>query len=369
LRPILGHDTGLGKGLASYIWPVLKVGLLRNARRLCPAEPVLMVAAGDLHNQIISEGLLHFGTAPMVIDKDTFLKLSTINPQAITNNRRLLKPGYYLTTYTDLSSNGITPFPDRETFSAKYIDAKQVAAFYAERGARYPKLYARLEVTPDDSLTTVKSHWFRLCKQANGAMRAELDYAFYTIKEFIDYNSGATEDLTRRCAAILHTASAHNIGTTKHYPKTNLTIKCVYSPSMADLAQETFAAMVCDEAVKIKGEDTIVGIGTRQMNPRYRLAMTATPIKNRLPDIFHLAHWSTGAHHLPSPRFPFGIDGHQTFAEEFSVSERNLSKEEQSEGNRRFVKLTPQVCNIHRLWKLMALKACQRKACSQSRPK
>jgi hypothetical protein len=42
------------------------------------------------------------------------------------------------------------------------------------------------------------------------------------------------------------------------------------------------------------------------MNPKYRLPMTATPIKNRLPDVFRLAHWATGAHHLAHPRFPFG---------------------------------------------------------------
>jgi SNF2 family DNA or RNA helicase len=111
--------------------------------------------------------------------------------------------------------------------------------------------------------------------------------------------------------------------------------------------------VVADEGTKIKGEDTLIGKGTRQMNPKYRLPMTATPIKNRLPDVFRLAHWATGAHHRAHPRFPFGDDDRDTFAEEFSVSERNLSAEDRSESGRRFVKLTPQVCSIHQLWKLL----------------
>lgn len=36
------------------------------------------------------------------------------------------------------------------------------------------------------------------------------------------------------------------------------------------------------------------------------------------------------------------------------VSERNLTKEANSEEKRRFVKFTPQVCNVHRAWKLLA---------------
>jgi hypothetical protein len=110
---ILGQDAGLGKGLAAYIWPLLKVGLLRAAgkavRPVCPAEPILLIASGDLHAQIISEGIKHFGTSPKLLDsQETFLRLSSVSP----NGRRVLPPGYYLTTYTQLSRNGVTPFPD-----------------------------------------------------------------------------------------------------------------------------------------------------------------------------------------------------------------------------------------------------------------
>jgi hypothetical protein len=38
------------------------------------------------------------------------------------------------------------------------------------------------------------------------------------------------------------------------------------------------------EQLRHQGEDTIIGTGVRQMNSRFKIIMTATPIKNRLPD-------------------------------------------------------------------------------------
>jgi hypothetical protein len=131
-------------------------------------------------------------------------------------------------------------------------------------------------------------------------------------------------------------------------------VKCVYSPSLADLCADSFAACVIDEGTKIKGDETIVGTGVRSINAAFRLVLTATPIKNRFPDVFHLAHYVTGGHDEPTARFPYGKVDKQDFAEEFLVSERNLTKEENSEEKRRFVKFTPQVCNVHRAWKLLA---------------
>jgi SNF2 family DNA or RNA helicase len=132
-------------------------------------------------------------------------------------------------------------------------------------------------------------------------------------------------------------------------------VKCVYSPSLADLCQDNFAACAVDEGVKMKGEDTIVGLGVRQIAPAYRLVLTATPIKNRLPDVFRLAWWATGAREEAHARFPHAdrSASRDEFAGEFLISERNLTREEMSETNRRFVRLTPQVCNVHRLWKLL----------------
>jgi hypothetical protein len=375
---ILGLDCGLGKTICAYVWPILKVGAIRKdgkpLRPMCPAEPVLMVAAGDLHAQIIDEGLKHFGTFPTVIDsQEKFLELSTLSPAG----RRQIAPGYYLTTYTQLSRNGVTPFPELDLQDPggmlRRLNLKEadVEEFFQERGERYEKFYTRLDVTPESTLAELNSKWFRARKDANQYRQEELDEAYYLLKNFAPARQAGAgtsrpqaislpalsleqqTGVTRLFVEMAHHAMAHNIGESKYFPKTNRAVKCVYSPTLADLAQDSFAVVVADEGTKLKGEETIVGVGTRQMNPKHRLVLTGTPIKNRLPDVFRLAHWVTGGKHSAHPRFPFSDADRESFSEEFLVSERNLSAEERSESGRRFVKLTPQVCNIHRAWKLL----------------
>src|SRR5262249_3865731 len=110
-------------------------------------------------------------------------------------------------------------------------------------------------------------------------------------------------------------------------------VKCVYSPSLADLSYNAFDCVVVDEGVKMKGEDTLVGKGIRSMTPTFRLVLTATPVKNRLPDIFRLAWWATGGRSEAHARWPYKDDSSERyqFAETFMVSERNLTRERKAE--------------------------------------
>jgi SNF2 family DNA or RNA helicase len=143
-------------------------------------------------------------------------------------------------------------------------------------------------------------------------------------------------------------------------------IRCIFSPSLAELCRKDFACVVIDEATKIKGQETDVGLGVRLMDPPYRLVLSATPIKNRLPDLFWLAWWATGGKAEAHARWPYSREaGEQDkFAQEFLVSERNLSAEARANdgkplsnnvrgGRQRRGKVTAEVCNIHRLWKLI----------------
>ena len=315
------------------------------------------------------------------------MRLSTLSAVG----RRELAPGYYLTTYTQLSRNGVAPFPELDKsdpgrmLKVLNLSQKNVEEFFNERGERYCKHYARLGVTPEDTLANLNAKWFRERKDANEYRRQELDESYYLLRPFAsssrkripesrswsfsqDLDAAQQSAVTDLFVEMAHASLSRNIGESRYFPRIDREIKCLYSPSLADLCQDSFAVVVADEGTKIKGEDTLIGKGTRQMNPKYRLPMTATPIKNRLPDVFRLAYWATGAHHLAHPRFPFGDDDRDTFAEEFSVSERNLSAEERSESGRRFVKLTPQVCSIHRIWKLLCpIILCRRKKdCGES---
>jgi len=47
-------------------------------------------------------------------------------------------------------------------------------------------------------------------------------------------------------------------------------VKYVYSPPLSDLCYDAFECVVIDEGVKMKGEDTLVGRGVRQLEPKYR---------------------------------------------------------------------------------------------------
>jgi hypothetical protein len=247
------------------------------------------------------------------------------------------------------------------------LSVGDVLQFFEERAARYQKHYLRLGASHQDTESQLKARWFRERKDANSYRQGELDESYYILKDFaapkwtdhilFPYSDLATEQaaaVAGRFVAIAHKAMSQNVGVSLYKSKLDREIKCCYSPTLADLCCDTFACVVADEGVKLKGEDTLVGRGVRQLNPRYRLILTATPVKNRFPDVFRLAWWAVGAHHLAHPRFPFGDDDLETFSDEFLVTERNLTKEQKSESGKRFIKKTAQVANIHRAWKLFA---------------
>lgn len=135
-------------------------------------------------------------------------------------------------------------------------------------------------------------------------------------------------------------------------------IRCVLAPTLARLVGDLFECVVVDEGVRMKSTDAYQAEGVRDMRPRYRLVLTATPIKNRLEDIFWLAHWACGGNAQPTARFPYenSNEARERFANEHQLMERNLTKEANARAERRparFVKRTAEICNIHRLWKLL----------------
>jgi SNF2-related domain/Helicase conserved C-terminal domain len=331
-----------------------------------------LLSASLHHRRREAPARQHFHTSCVVIDsQETFLRLSTISP----TGRRELPPGFYLTTYIDLARNGIAQFPELNLsdpalmLAQLNLNASHVEEYLQHRQDWASKQYELLQVSADCSLAELDAHYSELRRDnLNELYRADLDAAYALLKilapslnrnlnrnlHLSDLSPAQRRALTARFAAHMHKEFSGNIGEYRHYHKINRTIHCVYCPSLADLCQDTFAAVICDEGTKIKGEFTIMGQGTRQMRPRFRLPMTGTPIKNRLPDIFHLAHWCTGSHQDPTPRFPFGVADAEAFADEFMVTERNLSKEAVSDTGRRYIKKTPQICNIHKLWKLLS---------------
>lgn len=138
-------------------------------------------------------------------------------------------------------------------------------------------------------------------------------------------------------------------------------IKCVNKPTLATLLTafgDIFNCVMCDEAVRLKSNDSHTSLGVRQLNPRWRALLSGTPIKNFLDDLFWLAQWATGGHAEPTGRWPYaGTDAaREDFANAHMIVEQNHTREEAAAdtGRRRtFKKRIPQLTNVHRLWKLL----------------
>ena len=449
---VLGHDTGGGKTIALFALPALKCGFDRTPRvaagekpGLKPLAPVLIVAPGDLHGQIMQEGADHFRARVTPIDsQETFLKLSQVNP---AGGGRILPPGYYITSYTQLSGNGVQDFPKFDAanwfgmMQRLGLTEKDAAEYHAARAELYKRQYKRLRAQPSFSALELRSAWTEARRQCTSdGQRAEIDSDYEVLKnfhpkqgmEFNDLDDQQQEYVLRAMTCHQYQQYADSLGETRWYdtkqpPKRiagrageinefvefqtpehrfiaqqnhegwsvykatgdavevvkffdakrtaaeafagvlareampegqAFKVKCVYSPSLADLCQDSFECVVVDEGVRMKGEESEIGLGVRQMTARYKYVLSATPIKNRLPDVFRLAWWATGGGWKAHARWPYPdtTAARDEFAAEFLISERNLSKQDRAAaGSRsRFLKLTPQVCNIHRAWKLFA---------------
>lgn len=434
---ILSWDTGLWKTGASYVWPLLKCGHqivahepnphfaplvpTRGPQRLAPKKPCLMVVPGDLHQQTALEGVEKFNieTIPLT-SQDDFMRLTR---QLGHTGPLTVPPGFYITSYTQLTTNNVSRIPDPLDWpdpialmqlhglkqgdhlavvppQGKWDDTRPdfetTCHFFAWRSVKWKSEYFRLSVTPEDTIKTLVKAFDREvagCQKVRDLeLRAEmvqlLQESFDVLKHLMcarpdpQFKQLAAEQqnfIIRHFLADKFKRYEASVGTVKEYPVGELPadfyvtkenpdprpkrrIECIYSPSLADLCYEAFECVTVDEGVKMKGEDTYVGLGVRKMNPKYRMVLTATPVKNRLPDIFRLAYWATGGNATATARWPYRDDSEerQKFTETFMVSERNVTKEKASQeaGGRgaasgRYKRMTAEVCNIHRLWKLL----------------
>jgi hypothetical protein len=372
---ILGWDTGLGKTVAMFLWPLLKLGLLRCAatlarlatsNRLIPNGTVLLVSPGDLHRQVTDDGRELFKTVPVKLDSQAaFLALSHVNPRT---GQRQLPPGYYLTSYTQLTSNGVRKFPDLDDLLRRgaaalaelNLTTADVRAYFAARDVHFGEQYKLLGASPADTEKTLRSGFTALRKghRSNLPLLHAIEAAYAEVAPFAGRSFDSLEPtvvatLTEHVLRARHHEYRVNIGVTRH--QDGHSFKCIYDPSLADLVQDVVDVTVADEGTVMKADTTIVGLGLRQIQSRYWLITSATPIKNRLPDLFWLAWRVSGGQPDPHARFPYPgtAEARAEFAAEFQLSERNLTREVETKQRSR-PKLTPQVSNVHRLWKFVA---------------
>ena len=146
-------------------------------------------------------------------------------------------------------------------------------------------------------------------------------------------------------------SAGDSVGITSHG------ITCVWEPTMARIAQThgSFDCVVVDEGTRLQATESRIGASVRTLEPRYRLVLTGTPIKNRLESIFWLCAWAAGH----TGRWPYESTdtAKERFADTFLQKERFLTKEEEAakkSASRSITKRSARICSIHRLWKTLA---------------
>jgi len=308
---ILGWDPGLGKSFAAYIWPQLK-----------GAHRTLIVAPEQLHEQLrIEAGRFSIKLQPLMTHEDfyndellravalEYSQYSTISSQL---------SGWWLTSYSALGYNGGDEWSPKEKENGEIILNRTIV------GRRQTHPIYREEF--DFGIGEEKSIW-------NPGRRLAVE-------------RNQEEEKGQGVPGFLASRLDHSV-------------RCVFTPTLALLVADLFDCVVCDEAVRIKTGQTYCSLGVRMLTPKYRLILTATPIKNTLPDIFWLAQWACGGHLGATARWPYAnaSDAKETFSTEHLLIERNHTKEaehQQRTGRHKsFKKRTPKICNIHRLWKLL----------------
>lgn len=341
-RFLLGDFTvthNCGKSIGGVVYTLLRVGVdwaasVRN-RGLTPVKPCLFVAPENLHDQLIAEWKRRFGMKVTVLDsQETYLKL--------THDRMTpLSPGWYVTSYTQLGLNKVRHMPDPDKCPYDFTEVAKLMRFYGVDLSE-AKAYKPL----DEDLP---------CPEGQSPLiHAAIAVCRYRYRHF---TKGVTEWLSdhKRAHALRHK--------TEYVPVIH-DVKCIYYPTLADECGHEFACVTIDEGTRIKGAETLIGKAVRELDPPNRLVMTATAIKNRLRDIFWLIWWAAGGKDLATPRFPYTSEPEEQerFAAEFNVCERNLTQEEKDRkgkprkqnGKKPRGKVGVEVCNIHRLWKLIA---------------
>lgn len=261
---IFSWDTGCGKTIAAFLWPLLKVGWEKRAFdgdscnsslqpastfELVPKRAVLLVVPGDLHAQFAAEAWLHFKIRLTPIDSQAAYERLTKPEHGVlqrrdAEGRPYVEPAFYITSYTQLASNGKETLTDpadhpnprdllaqwhlKTGAAQKCVTADQhgdweehqdaagrllphvaadVCSFHAWRARVWPKPFQELGLRPTDSLDTMDDAYEReVAKLARvqdermrDALQQNLDDAKRVLENLLGRREHATfHDLTTR---------------------------------------------------------------------------------------------------------------------------------------------------------------------------
>lgn len=389
---IIAWDPGLGKTMALFTFFMLK-----RARR------VLIVAPAALHEQIIAEGLKFFGiTVRPLPDQDTalaYMKEGVLPMPGRDESADPLPevPDYFVTAYNWLGYNQADEWAAGEDETNDLIRRRRYVVAARLAGLSAPDLNAlKKDSSPERILGVAKGAKPAAIMQAWTTAATLNDPALHPDDKEIAMRSARINDAFRKLTGTNGTEhdeafSAQlqelrrsdrqrelvnrlrdiekGIGLEmrpgKNSPegidKADTPIRCVFKPTLCSLVKDLFDGVVCDEAVRLKSGTAYQADGVLRMQARYRLALTGTPIKNKLPDLFFLASFVTGSKAKATARWPYGnrTQDRAQFAQDFGVWEENMTKQEKArEDGKTSIprgKTDPtRICNIHRLWRVIS---------------
>lgn len=293
---IVAHEQGLGKSHAAFCIPYV-----------WRASRVLIAVPGDLHDQFQETAASHFRIALPVIRTMEDIRRHRLDRPA-KPLRKGQMPKFYLATYEALTRTGADEWPMEINGSGRRV----------KKARERNRLIEARTLAKEWALSRLLGHR----------------------PDFAQYTAGVGDE-------------SHGI-------------TCVWKPCLARELQVLesrgagFDCIVLDEATAIQGDSNTTDAITL-LDPEFRLLLTGTPIKNRLESIFSLAWWAAGGSPEPTSRWPYARDAKEQFAKHHLEVDRFLTREEEkaaTESKRRssvrLQRTTARVCNVQRLWRLLA---------------
>ena len=132
---------------------------------------------------------------------------------------------------------------------------------------------------------------------------------------------------------------------------------CMVKPSLCTLSKDNFDMVMLDEAHVMQNLDSQVTSTIIRMQPKYRYALTATPIGNMLPNIFPILGWLAVPNwyhgEQSNTRWPYTIEQLSLFESTFLTSERDYTEESIRGGGYYSAKPSPIISQAQRLLKVL----------------
>ena len=131
---------------------------------------------------------------------------------------------------------------------------------------------------------------------------------------------------------------------------------CVLKPSLSTISHVNFDMVILDEAHVMQNLGSKISSAIIRLQPKYRYAMTATPIPNMLPNIFPILGWLAVPDwykgERSNPRWPYPYEGESDFNQTFMTRERGYT-EEATRGSYMQPKPCPIISQTQRLLKVL----------------